>query len=117
MDEITDVLNNINRDAICCREYADSDPSMVLVSAYAENIELWVARLRELVKAQADNDSKLCRAVDGLVRDRTVALECLADLYAVQNGCPLPGKYDEAWASVMRRAEKLLGIEAGEVKP
>lgn len=40
-------------------------------------------------------------------------LECLGELYDLQNGCPLP-EYEHDWTSAMRRAERLLGIEAKE---
>lgn len=48
-----------------------------------------------------------------LTREQEI-LDCLYDLYSVQNGCPLPGKYDRAWNDAMRLAERLLGIEAKE---
>ena len=49
-----------------------------------------------------------------LTREQEI-LDCLYDLYSVQNGCPLP-KYEQDWNNAMRRAEKLLGIEAKAVE-
>lgn len=66
-----------------------------------------IARVRELAEEERAKFDKMSWA-------HVEALDCLMDLYSVQNGCPLPGKYDEAWTAAMRRAEKLLGIEAKE---
>ena len=64
---------------------------------------------QELVREIARLERRLSR----MRRIQADALDCLSDLYAVQNGCPLP-KYEADWTAAMRRAERLLGIEAGD---
>lgn len=91
MDEINQLLDEIERIIVDRLRLADILPKLT--------------RLRELVHEERARLDKMSWA-------HVEALDCLMDLYTVQNGCPLPGKYDEAWTAAMRRAEALLGIEA-----